>query len=183
MGFELPITVTLRDGREVCVRRLVEDDAPTLLELLPRTHGESDFLAYLPGEFNFTLEQEKEFIRGQHAPPGNLLLAAEHVGRIVAIAGTHGTKFRRQAHHRELGVTVLREYWGLGLGRALMSALIEWGVQEGLRKLTLRVFADHVRGIALYRSLGFVEEGRLRGDALRVDGTYSDTIVMGKFLR
>lgn len=45
----------------------------------------------------------------------------------------------------------------------------------------LKVYADNDRAINLYRSLGFVEEGHLRQDIRRGDGTYGDTLIMAKY--
>ncbi len=76
---------------------------------------------------------------------------------------------------------MLREFLGMRLGRKMTELIIEWGRRQELRRTCLRVLADNRRGIALYESLGFIEEGCLRGDALLGDGTYSDTILMAKF--
>jgi RimJ/RimL family protein N-acetyltransferase len=181
--FTLPRCVRLKDGRQVVIDRSVENDAAELLEFLPLTHRESDFLGYLAGEFNFTIEQEQEFIRLPTTLPNTLLLVARDNGRIVATAGAIGSKFKRAAHQTELGITVAGAYRGVGLGRHLMECMIDWAEDRQLRKLTLRVFTDNHGAIALYRSLGFVQEGLLRGDALRADGAYGDTLVMAKFLK
>lgn len=180
--FQLPRTIRLKDGRNCVVNAVVEDDAAELLEFLPQTHCESDFLGYLQGEFNMTLEQEKESIRSQTSVPNAILLAARYNNRIVATFGAMGSKLKRSAHQTEIGISIVKEFWGAGLGRALMECLIEWGQARGLRRLTLRVFDDNERGIKLYRSLGFIDEGLLVGDAIRADGRYSDTILMAKSL-
>lgn len=46
--------------------------------------------------------------------------------------------------------------------------------------MCLRTFADNTRAQNLYESLGFVEEGRLKDDRQRRDGSFGDTILMGK---
>ncbi|MBI4718692.1 MAG: GNAT family N-acetyltransferase [Planctomycetes bacterium] len=177
----LPRPVALKDGRTAVMRLLVEPDAGQVCAFFPRMHEESDFLNYFPGEWSLTVEQEREFIREHTGRAGAELLCVESDERIVALAGAHPPKFRRDAHHTEIGVAVSREFWGLGLGRALVGQLVGWGAHQGLRKMYLRVFDDNHRAIALYRSLGFVEEGRLKGDVLRADGRYSDSIVMARF--
>lgn len=171
----------LKDWRPCIIRSLIESDAEEVRRLFPLSHTESDFLMYMPGEFDLTLEQEREFIRERTGKPGAMLIAAELDGRLVALGGAESLKFKRMRHHAELGVTVLKEFWGMGLGRKMTELIMEWGRRQGLRKLYLRVFDDNRRGIALYDSLGFIEEGRLKGDVLRCDGTYTDTIVMAKF--
>lgn len=85
------------------------------------------------------------------------------------------------AHHAELGLVVLEEFWGLGIGRKIMETIVEWGPQCGLRKIYLRVFAHNDRAVRMYQAMGFVEEGRLKQDVRRGDGTFGDTLVMAKF--
>ncbi|HET8741860.1 MAG TPA: GNAT family N-acetyltransferase [Gaiella sp.] len=46
------------------------------------------------------------------------------------------------------------------VGTALVAAAIEWARVRGLHKLTLSVFPHNDAAIALYRTFGFVEEGR-----------------------
>lgn len=175
----LPTEIILKNGRRATLRKLRESDAEEICRALPIAHRDSDFLAYLPGEFNLTIEQELDYIREHNKNPRAILLCAEEENRLAAFCGAKQVNFRRHAHQAEIGITVLKEFWGLGVGRALTQALVHWARDIGLRKLTLRVFDDNHRAIALYRSLGFIDEGRLRGDVLRVDGRYSDTIIMG----
>lgn len=176
-----PVSFSLRDGRGAVLRLVTEEDAEELLEFFPRTHTESEFLNWFPGEFEMTLEQEREFIRDHTNKRGAIAVAAIVGGRIVACGGATPAKHRRFAHQTEIGLTVARAFWRQGIGRKITEYLVEWGRRQGLRKMLLRVFADNVRAIPLYESLGFVEEGRLKGDGLRADGTYRDTILMSKF--
>ena len=51
---------------------------------------------------------------------------------------------------------------GRGLGRAVMSALLEWGAAQGARTAYLQVISDNQPALALYDSLGFIEHHRYR---------------------
>ena len=176
-----PVHFALKDGRGCTLRLMTEDDAGELLEFLPRTHVESDFINYFPGEFKMTLEEEKQFIRDHTGKRGAIALAAVVDGRIIACGGASPAKQKRYVHQTETGLVVLKEFWRQGIGRKIMECIVEWGRKQGLRKICLRVFADNAPALPLYQSLGFVEEGRLKGDRLRADGTYGDTIIMSKF--
>jgi len=171
----------ISDGRTCFIRPLAVTDAEEVVALLPRAHAESDFLQWMAGEFKMTVEEEREWIRKRADAGMFVTLAAVVDGRIVGLAGAEIKPFRRNAHHAVLGVTVLKEFWGQGIGRRLVELVIDWGRQRGLRKMTLHVFADNERAIHLYRDLGFIEEGRLKEDVLRADGSYTDTIVMAKY--
>ena len=176
----LPREIQLKDGTRATLRRLRESDAEQVCGMLPKAHIESDFLNYMPGEFDWTAEREREFIREHEKHAHSILLCAHRDTELLALCGARQTPFRRFAHQAEIGITVFKANWGIGLGRHMMEFLVAWSRAEGLRKLTLRVFEDNVHAIGLYRSLGFVEEGRLREDVLRADGHYSDTIFMGR---
>lgn len=176
-----PVRFRLKDGCPCTLRLATADDAEELLRVFPQTHVESDFINYFPGEFNLTIEEEREFIREHTDKHGAIALVGIVDERIVACGGATPAKQKRYAHQTEVGLTVLKGFWRQGIGRTMMECLVEWGRAQGLRKMCLRVFADNARAIPLYQSLGFVEEGRLKGDRLRADGTYGDAIIMSKF--
>jgi RimJ/RimL family protein N-acetyltransferase len=178
----LPLRVLLKDGQACLIREMVEDDAEQLCRLLPRTHAESDFLNYQPGEFKMTVEEERQFIRDHNEKPGSMAIVAVVDGDIVGFAGALSLGYQKLSHHAEFGLAIVKAYWGRGLGRKICECVEQWARHRGLRKVYLRVFAHNARGIALYRSLGYVEEGCLKGDVLRADGVFGDTIIMAKSL-
>jgi RimJ/RimL family protein N-acetyltransferase len=59
-----------------------------------------------------------------------------------------------------------------------VDTAIDWARAVRLGKLTLGVFPENLRAVALYRSVGFVEEGRLRRH-LRVGEEERDLLLMG----
>jgi putative acetyltransferase len=77
---------------------------------------------------------------------------------------------------------VARDWRGRGVGTALMEHAIAWAREQGLHKLALDVFAHNEPAIALYRKLGFVEEGRHVKHYRRSNGELWDAIPMGLLL-
>ncbi|GBD10099.1 N-alpha-acetyltransferase RimI [Candidatus Thermoflexus japonica] len=59
-------------------------------------------------------------------------------------------------------VAVAPEFRGRGIGRALVSACLEYARAHGARWAALQVRADNAPALRLYRSLGFVEIGRIQ---------------------
>lgn len=71
--------------------------------------------------------------------------------------------------------------WGKGLGKKCTRYMIEYGFEVlNLRRITLGVLVTNPRAESLYRSLGFVEEGRLRRAQLKA-GQFVDVILMSLF--
>ena len=98
----------------------------------------------------------------------------EIVGSIHVHASGHG--------FGEIGMMVAQDRRGRGVGTALMEAAIAWSREQGLHKLILSVFAHNEPAIALYRKLGFVEEGRRPRQYRRRSGELWDSVEMGLFL-
>lgn len=82
------------------------------------------------------------------------------------------------AHGGVLGVGVLLEHRGRGIGSALIRAAIDSAKAAGLTRIELTVRENNDRAIALYERLGFVREG-LKRKAVRIDGNYEDLVCMG----
>ena len=93
-------------------------------------------------------------------------------GKVAGTAGIDavGTKYKVR-HRAEFGISLLKEYWGLGIGRALTEACIQCAKEAGYAQLELTVVAENERAIALYESVGFLEYGRNpRGFLSRTSG-------------
>jgi RimJ/RimL family protein N-acetyltransferase len=90
------------------------------------------------------------------------------------ILPNHRTGFE---HSGSVGMGVLREWRGQGLGKALLEACLRKAFAKGLTRIELEVYADNTNAIALYRRLGFVEEG-LKRRARVLDGRSQDLLLM-----
>jgi RimJ/RimL family protein N-acetyltransferase len=81
------------------------------------------------------------------------------------------------AHIGRLGMGILPEFRGRGLGTRLLEATVARARELRLGKIELSVYASNAPAIALYRKCGFVDEGRRRRGRL-VDGVYDDVVLM-----
>lgn len=84
-----------------------------------------------------------------------------------------------QRHSAVLGMGLLAEYRGRGLGGRLLAATLEGGRARGLRRIELVVRTDNAPAIALYRRHGFVVEGTCR-QYLSLDGVDHDALLMAR---
>jgi RimJ/RimL family protein N-acetyltransferase len=85
------------------------------------------------------------------------------------------------AHGGTLGVGVLAEFRGRGIGTGLISATLERARGAGLTRVELSVRHGNQRALPLYERLGFVAEG-VKRRAVRVDGEYEDLLCMALLL-
>ena len=117
-------------------------------------------------------EQESRFLARKAESPNEIEVIALMEGKIVGTAGIDAVgAFYKLRHRAEFGVNILKEYWGLGVGRALMEACIQCAREAGYAQLELSVVAENTRVIALYQKAGLVEFGRNpRGFRSRTSG-------------
>jgi RimJ/RimL family protein N-acetyltransferase len=170
-------TISLKDGRRAELAYVVAGDAPAVLEYAEAIAAETDFLTFGQGEFGLTLEQEVAFIESLADRSQGLMLKATVADVLAGTAVARRSTRPRIRHVAELGLSVRREFWGSGIGRALCRTLFEEAQQVGVERIALRVRADNTRAIRLYESLGFVHEGRVV-DVFRVAGVSYDELVM-----
>ena len=154
-------TVLLQGGVELLVRNAVASDARALRDVMQRTHAETDYLLSYPDEQGSDDEQEARALAETEHSDNEVELVAVVDGKIVGSAGVTAVGSRRKVGHRaRFGISVLQEYWGMGIGRVLMEACIDCARRAGHTQLELEVVADNKRAVSLYRRAGFEEYGR-----------------------
>jgi ribosomal protein S18 acetylase RimI-like enzyme len=80
-------------------------------------------------------------------------------------------------HGGVLGLGVVADYRGRGIGRALLETTLRAAKERGVTRVELTVRVDNERAKRLYERCGFVTEGRCRRH-MRVDGEYHDSWLM-----
>ncbi|SIA55834.1 ribosomal-protein-alanine acetyltransferase RimI [Mycobacteroides abscessus subsp. abscessus] len=154
-------TVRLTGGVELLVRNAVASDARALRDIMQRTHAETDYLLSYPDEQSVDDEQEARLLAETERSDNEVELVAVVDGKIVGSAGVAAVGSRRKVGHRAcFGISILKEHWGMGIGRVLMEASIDCARRAGYTQLELEVVADNQRAVSLYRRAGFEEYGR-----------------------
>ena len=172
---------TLKNNLTITLRDAVKSDAENLIEYMHKVNSESKNLLREPDEFNLTIEQEEKFIKMATESPNACTLLVLDGDLIISSSGFHGNSLKRLNHRVSLGVSVLVEYQGLGLGRIVMEVLIERALELKKTKMDLEVRIDNYSAIHLYETLGFIEEGIIKR-GIFVDNKYVDLLIMGKLL-
>ncbi len=175
------IEIVLRDGRHVVLREMTPDDAPAMSVYLARLSPTAPYIVVLPDEVP-TPEEYVERIRRYADRPGSLALVAHEpdtAHEIIADCGILAGQHRQLRHTTMLGMSVLKEWRGSGLGRAMLERVIAWArARESVWRIELGVMHTNDAAIRLYESVGFVPEGRRRRMFRQPDGTLLDDISM-----
>lgn len=171
--------IILKNGMACRLRNGEERDGQAVLEIFQRTHGETDFLLSYPDENSFDAAQESQFLKEKAESERETEIVAEVGNVIVGTAGIEaiGTKYKVR-HRADFGISVAREFWGLGIGQALMTACIECARKAGYVQLELNAVADNERAIAMYRKAGFAEYGRNPKGFLSRETGYQEVVYM-----
>lgn len=171
--------INLKNGKDALLRNGEFADGEAVFVNFNETHAETDYLLSYPDENSFDAQQEAEFLKEKTESPNEIEIVAVVDGMVAGTAGIEavGAKYKLK-HRAELGIAILKEYWGLGLGKALMEACIECAKEAGYTQLELNAVAENERAVALYKKMGFVEYGRNpRGFNSRVSG-YQEVVYM-----
>jgi len=165
----------MQPGDAVTIRSAEPSDAPAVSALLGRI-GTFEGTLQLP---DVPVASRIEML-ARYEPAGCKLVAIAE-GEVIGMGGLHPVHpGLRRAHVRLLGIAIAPEWQGRGVGRRMMERLLAWADHwGGVLRIELNVHEDNDKAMALYRSLGFVQEGRHRGYALK-DGRYVDAYTMAR---
>jgi ribosomal protein S18 acetylase RimI-like enzyme len=157
---------------------LASDQIEQLTNILIAVTADGASVGYLP-------PLDPDEARGYWAGvirPGNILLIAEHNGRIVGTAQLELAMKLNARHRAEVNkVLVDPACQRQGIGRRLMEALEEVARREGRTLLHL----DTREGDGsndLYRRMGFTEAGRIPNWARSASGSLDGTVFYFKLL-
>lgn len=127
-----------------------------------------------------TLEKVSTFQSELIAMDGPVYYAV-HNDRVVGWCDVFPSKNPRLNHRGGLGMGIVSEFRGQGIGSKLLSAVLDHSKKFGLEKIELQVYTTNKSAIALYKKFGFIEEGVIK-NYRKLDGQYFDCLAMAKFL-
>lgn len=167
----------------VVLRTPSEGDAQAMIDMMLGCYAETEFLSSTPEEFRVTVQDEINFMKRFEASDRECMISAFVDGRLVGnVSIRQVSGVRRMRHRANLGISVLKAYWGRGVGSMLMDAAIQTAQSAGYAQIELQVAADNERAIRLYERFGFEQYGRCPR-ALKREGGYADEIEMVRVLK
>ncbi|WP_445480776.1 GNAT family N-acetyltransferase [Lysinibacillus irui] len=163
------------------IRSARSKDAQALSDLRLQLDGETENFDREQGEAFIDQAGFERLIKDDTESPKNLCLVPVVGERIVGFSRCEGSALKRLAHKVTFGVGVSKEFWGYGIGKALLQVSIDWADANGIKKMALEVLETNNKAIQLYQQVGFKVEGILKNDKHLTDGQYYHTIMMGRW--
>lgn len=160
------------------IRKAAAGDRAQILALYKLVAAVPDGIARAPAEV--TADYVEGFMH--KAAAGGVELVWEEGGRVLGEIHASCPGIAALAHLlTDLTIAVAPAAQGRGIGRALFQALLGEvsAHMPHVHRVELFARAANERARGLYRSLGFVEEGRLRGRVNNALGVAEDDTIMG----
>lgn len=139
--------------------------------------------------------QERRFLVFTAAPPIEILRSSVSLslargdprfvaiddGPVIGWCHVVASRSDTMGHCGTLAMGLLAPYRGRGIGGHLLMDTISAASARGITRIELGVFSENQVAIALYKKVGFIEEGTKR-KAVRIDDEYRDEIMMALLL-
>ncbi len=166
----------------ILIRPAEAEDAEAILKYLNQAGGETDNLLFGKEGVPYTVEQEMELIREMKSSPISQMFIAVSSDQVAGIASIRGFRPKRIAHRSEIGLSVLRKFWGQGIGSALLTEMISFARSSDVEIISLEVRSDNERAIRLYEKFGFEKFGTYH-KFFKINGQYHDAEYMNLYLK
>lgn len=167
---------------DVVIREAVPDDAAGILNHIEATAAETGFMTMDEEGLGITVAEEKEHLARLYESKNSTLYVALINQQVVGTASIHGASSPKLQHIGEVGIAIAKEFWGLGLGTAMMEELIHWAQESGvIKRLELTVQARNTKARNLYEKLGFQLEG-IMSRGVKDHGEYLDVCLMSMMI-
>ena len=178
MKFE-PVNILLKNGKSIFIREAKVEDAAKLILTIKKYVEESEYIPYAEREFNPTLEEEEKWIQFFIENDNNLLLLVLVDNQIIGNISINGSQRKMLKHTACIGVGLLKEFRGFGIGSLLFESMIKWAKNNSaLEYLWLETYHTNKIGLTIYEKYGFVEVGR-EPNFVKISTTdYVDNVTM-----
>ncbi len=173
--------ITLKDGRTAYLRRMRASDYEKAIAFLDRVGRESKFTNQYPGRP--PMEKEK-CVAGYEDDINHWFLGAfDSADQLIGVIsfGVNHPDHPWTGRNCSFGLSILNDFWGVGLGTILMDRLEAAARQKNMHRIEGAVRALNRRAISLYLKSGFEIDGLFKEDAF-IDGAWQDTYHISKIL-
>jgi RimJ/RimL family protein N-acetyltransferase len=150
VAFDAP----LRDGRTVHIRAIEQSDETEVLQAFDRTSADARYMRFMRAVREPNRERLRKALASMPSK-GFGVVATAPAADGFDIVGSATYMVGSDPSRGEFAINVDADYGGAGLGRRLMTALIEAATRRGLRELEGFVLAENRPMLRLATGLGF----------------------------
>ncbi|CAG0934106.1 phosphinothricin acetyltransferase [Planctomycetaceae bacterium] len=184
MGTVPAKSFVLKTGEIGTIRSAERKDAQAMIDHARANLREGHGNVTLPSEFKLTVADEIKWIKEHREKRDWLTIVAEVDGKLIGMLNFKAELRKRLAHRGMFGISIRKQWRGRGVGEAVLRALLDWATKNPrIEKVSLAVLADNANAIALYRKLGFIEEGRRVCEIKVAKGKYVDDLLMYRWVK
>jgi len=177
--------ILLKNGKTAIIKTPSIDDAEKLLAHIKKTCEETDFLARYPEEWDsVTVENEAKWINSRRNTKNALVITCYMGDEIVGNSEINFMGGIKTSHRATVSITVLKDYWNLGIGSAMFSELIAAAeANPAIEVIELELVEGNDRARALYEKFGFQTVGERPNAFKLMDGRLLKEYFMQKEIR
>jgi acetyltransferase len=170
-----PEEVPLKDGTQVLIRPIREDDAEDLQEAFQRLSMESIYLRFLSVKKELTDEEARTLSTVDYTARMAFVATCKENGReIVVGVSRYALLDASKPEMAESAVVVADEYQGRGIGKLLLRRLVSYARTKGIHYLRGNMQIGNNRMLELVKRSGLPHKTRF------VDGIWEVTIDIGQ---
>ncbi|EGS30045.1 acetyltransferase, GNAT family [Peptoniphilus sp. oral taxon 375 str. F0436] len=158
--------------QDLTIRQAQPQDGEKLLAYLKKIGGETDNLSFGQEGLPLYIQEEEAYIQSMADQAGALICLAFNQQDLVASVSLNPLP-GRMGHRAEISLSILKDYWGQGLGSLLLEKALAYARDQGLEFIDLDVATDNTRAIRLYEKFAFKKVARLE-DYFKIHGNYKD---------
>lgn len=163
------------------IRRATPMDAEEILEYSKQVGSQTSFLSFGKDGLPYSIVQEKLFISNYNSSSGSCMLVATHNNKIIGVSNFITNINDRMSHRGEIGISVLKDYWGKGVAKKLLDKILDFARSKNIEIVSLDVISTNTRAINFYKKFGFTKYATYPKYA-KIENTYLDADMMILFL-
>jgi len=146
------------NGKKLKVREMNKSDLKKVKDFLDYINSLIEEEAMILFKQKKTLKEEKEWLKNalkEIEKKRRIYFLAQDKGKIVGTCSCH-LKTERESHVGEIGISIRKEYRGIGLGKFLLSEVLKLAKKKLKPKIfRLSVYENNKIAQNLYKKLGF----------------------------
>lgn len=173
--------VISRNSDVLVIRHAEVDDARQIILLHKAIESQSDYMLFGKDERQISTQGMRKRIVDFKKSPNSFffiaLLNGEYAGFLVML----GQSAPKAVHRSSIVIGVKESFHRKGIATKLFNEAEKWALNANVSRMELTVVKENDKAIALYKKMGFLEEG-VRVNSLKIHNQYVDELYMAKLL-